>query len=184
MHFKQNPNDTYKKRGIELLTGYMLAKSFEQLDGFLPDILVPVRKQSVEPPTVVEMIADKSLHVDGFIDLYLNNKDRTAHPIEITRLEEHFTGKDGSEGLVNLLKKKEDRVPDEDMILAVLVDVNATGELDKVGDYLEAKPYPFGFVFLLGQFGREIKPGYFSCQMIHPVMKEPVHVKLSWDDGL
>ena len=183
MHFKQNPDDTYKKRGIELLAGCVLARAFERMDGYLPVIVVPLRKHTVKPPSIPEVIADKSLHVDGPIDLYLKNQDNTAHPVEITRLEEHFVGEDGSEGLVTLLRKKDNRSPDEDMILAVLVDVDATGELEKVRTYLEGKPYPFGFIFLIGQFGKDIRLGHFSCRMLHPFVKEPVYVQLSWDDG-
>jgi hypothetical protein len=179
-HLKDAPLDLEKKRGIELLAGCVLARAFEVLDGHLPEILIPMRSGLGMPPTLEEIIANPELHVDDDVDLYLKNIDNTAHPVQVTELEEHFSGADCSEGLLNLIKRKSKRSQDEDMILAVLANLNGVSEIEKVKNGLEDKTYPFGHIFLLGQFGDNITLGRFTCQMLYPRFLHPVEVQLNW----
>lgn len=174
-----DPRAMETKRGMELLAGCVLARTFEHLDVYLPNILLPMKHQSPAPPTLGELIADNSLHLDDDVDLYLKNQDGTAHPVQVTRLEEHHHGLDLLDGLIILIGKKTRRLRDDDLILGVLVDLDGQADLEKLRDSVHALPVPFGYVFLLGQMGLNPQLGQFSSQMVYPSILRPIAVQLA-----
>ncbi|GEM_PF-1008749 len=181
-HFRESPHHMEKKRGQELLAGCVLSKVFETFDGHLGEIALPLKQRPDEPYTLSELITNESLHVDADVDLYLINQDGDAHPVQVTRLEEHYTGNNTDEGLINLIRKKSLVPPDNDMILAVLIDVEGTGDFEELRVKIEGEAFPFCMILLLGQFGNDPKLGAFTCYAIYSVIREPITVQLNLGD--
>ena len=129
-------------------------------------------------PTLDEIIANPAIHADGDVDLYLKIPCGKAHPVQITRLEEHYTGRDCSEGLLSLIGRKARRSEDKDMILVVIGDVNGLIDLEKVRTGLEATPCPFGYIFLVGIFGEYNEEGRYTSQMVYPQLRQATEIKL------
>ncbi len=178
-HFSHYPLDIKKKRGIELLAGCLISRVFEKLDGYLHEISIPVRERTSRPPTLGELIADPSLHVDEDVDLYLKNDNSSAHPIQVTELEKHFLGKDLDEGLFNLIRKKSKRSPDPDLVLAVIANIEGALKLDRIVESIEQISCPFCHIFLLAKYQETERFSRFSCHMLYPEFRESVEIEFN-----
>ncbi|MGH8015577.1 MAG: hypothetical protein ACREBV_05255 [Candidatus Zixiibacteriota bacterium] len=179
LFFKHRPECFDKKRGVELLTGLLISRTFEQYDNRPHAIIIPVKKHKLNPPTLEEIIENPTLHVDSDVDLYVQENEIEAHKIQITELEEHYSGGTLDEGLINLIKKKCKRSPDPNLHLVVIADVRGDVNIEKIRNGLEKVNCPFATVLYFGQLGKNIKLGEFSCIMVFPELRPPVNIQLN-----
>ncbi len=180
LYFKLRPESLDEKRGTELLTGLLLSRTFEKLDGRSHEIFIPIKKRTSEPPNLDEIINNPALHLDSDIDLYIGENEKEASKIQITEFEEHYLGETLDDGLINRIKSKCRRSPDPNLHLAVIANVNGVINFERIGEGIERFSCPYAHIFYVGQFGSSIKLGKFSCHMLYPQLREPVKIQLNW----
>jgi len=170
-----HPEKYETKRGFELLAGCILSKYNNKNTGYLLSIGYNLKRTySGNDPSLKE-IFELDIIEDSDVDIYLKYKNNNLPfiKVQITRLEEYRSKNNEKNALFELIDKKLLIQKDEKLILVVLGDYSCDIEFNRIKSYFEKKDVPYGYVYIIGQFGEEPKRGKYNLIEIYPDLREP-----------